>query len=487
MKSSKPRHDAFYWLLTTFLGAAVLLWPAFVSGQPFLFEDTTAYVRGADAAFVKLAVDKTEWSNEIVGPPSKIVPLRPVLAGRSIYYGAFLWLSQAVGSFWWVIFAQALVVVTSITFAMRRVAPLMPYPHLMTVAAVIVLAIATPIAFFSSLVMPDIFAPLGILAGTMLAAGRRPISMAEQIFWFALVAAACLFHSANIIIVGCLALMMLVVRWFRLAPVKVTGVACVAAAVAIGLAGEGAFNFAVQRTLGVPPIRPPFLMARLIDDGPGYRHLREACVGRPLPYEVCRFLPILPQPSDTFLWSPSPTNGAFMVATPNAQRALAQEQFRFAFNVFINYPVEQLTASLHAATRQLRMIGLLEFNYLSRRDAILHKVPYPEAEKHKNTLAFKGEMPTAPTEALTYASLAVALALIFFGWPRLVSRDTGKLSIIGSVMLMIIAGLLINSLICGALSTPHDRYAARVIWLLPLATLLLAVEWLSDKRFEFTR
>jgi hypothetical protein len=28
--------------------------------------------------------------------------------------------------------------------------------------------------------------------------------------------------------------------------------------------------------------------------------------------------------------------------------------------------------------------------------------------------------------------------------------------------------VLLNSVICGGLSTPHDRYGARVLWLLPL-------------------
>jgi hypothetical protein len=32
-----------------------------------------------------------------------------------------------------------------------------------------------------------------------------------------------------------------------------------------------------------------------------------------------------------------------------------------------------------------------------------------------------------------------------------------------------------NALICGGLSAPHPRYGARIMWLLPLAALVLAM------------
>jgi hypothetical protein len=33
--------------------------------------------------------------------------------------------------------------------------------------------------------------------------------------------------------------------------------------------------------------------------------------------------------------------------------------------------------------------------------------------------------------------------------------------------------LLVNAAVCGVLSTPHDRYQSRVIWLLPFVAVLL--------------
>ncbi len=44
--------------------AMALLWPAFYNHQPFFFPDTTAYVRGADAAVFKLTGIPSAWTKQ---------------------------------------------------------------------------------------------------------------------------------------------------------------------------------------------------------------------------------------------------------------------------------------------------------------------------------------------------------------------------------------------------------------------------------------
>ena len=38
---------------------------------------------------------------------------------------------------------------------------------------------------------------------------------------------------------------------------------------------------------------------------------------------------------------------------------------------------------------------------------------------------------------------------------------------------MLLAGVLLNALLSGALSEAHSRYGARVAWVIPLAAMLL--------------
>jgi len=47
------------------------------------------------------------------------------------------------------------------------------------------------------------------------------------------------------------------------------------------------------------------------------------------------------------------------------------------------------------------------------------------------------------------------------------------------IIIWTVIGILVNAAVCGILSGPHDRYAARVAWLLPFAALLIAESLLS--------
>src|SRR5664280_976876 len=104
-------------------------WAALVNGQPFFMGDTSAYVRGPDFAVVYLFGNKfaTSWTQErtlqgaqhppqhaIAGSPAEDVTLnspydKAVLAGRSIFYGALLYIGHLTSHFWLSIFAQAAV------------------------------------------------------------------------------------------------------------------------------------------------------------------------------------------------------------------------------------------------------------------------------------------------------------------------------------------------------------------------------------------
>jgi hypothetical protein len=110
------------------------------------------------------------------------------------------------------------------------------------------------------------------------------------------------------------------------------------------LAGDAAFTIATTKMFGEPPIRPPFLAARVVADAPGASYLKARC--SEAGFTLCRFVNWLPVVStDTFLWSPDPTNGGvFAPSDPATQRGLSDEQCRFVLAVFMADPVGQTTA-----------------------------------------------------------------------------------------------------------------------------------------------
>jgi hypothetical protein len=40
----------------------------------------------------------------------------------------------------------------------------------------------------------------------------------------------------------------------------------------------------------------------------------------------------------------------------------------------------------------------------------------------------------------------------------------------------VLAGVVINAVVCGTMSGPHDRYEARVAWLIPFVAIALLLE-----------
>jgi hypothetical protein len=71
-----------------------------------------------------------------------------------------------------------------------------------------------------------------------------------------------------------------------------------------------------------------------------------------------------------------------------------------------------------------------------------------------------------------FASFALAgLALMFV---VAIGRKRRRSTVLlGYVMI----ALLGNAFICGALSNPHARYQARIMWIVPFALVLVAADW----------
>jgi len=456
------------WLLLP-LSVLSLLWPAFLNGEPLMFADTSAYVRAADAAVVKITGHSTVWTRDgeierLSGvrfvPTSPVGPLeqnRVPLLGRSIYYGVFAYAAYLFGSFWLLALVQAAVLGVAALLLHRRLLGPGAFTDPNRLAALLlVLAVCTTAPFFCSFAMPDLFAGLSILAATLLLTQSGIRDPAERWVCFAIAAIGGLFHASHILLLLGLAVLALAARFVVRTKISKPGLICVAAAAGLGLAGEFVFVQGVTVATGESPIRPPFVTARLIDDGPGLRYLRDTCPQNGL--FLCRFKDRLPLHSDTFLWGATAPQGVFNTLDPADKRRLASEQTKFVLQVVRERPFEVVASSLSSALHQLRLFQLPEFNYPGIFDS--SGLPAAEQVKVARTRAMRGDMPTLifGLFASTMAALAL-ISLLLQAWEQRIDRR---------LVALVISGILLNAFICGALSTPHDRYGARVMWLLPM-------------------
>jgi hypothetical protein len=476
-------------LLAALAGVLLLCWPALLNGGAFYFPDTGTYLRSADAIVGELTGGQSTWSDRrqlyddashspaaALPPAAKAQPtgvsggpVHPVLLGRSIYYGLMVFpLVALFGSMAAVIFQAACAVLT-IWLTLAALGPdRSRMPARLFVAAAL-LAGLTSLPFFVSMLMPDVFAGFAIALAVSAAAGWQRLVRWERVCLAALLVFSAMAHSSHVLVLFALAGVTLLVA--LLTRVKATAaLGLMALAVVSGIVGEQLFVYAVTHRLGEPPIRPPFLTARLINDGPGFRLLTERCPSIGL--EACRYLDRMPRDSDTFLWSFNPREGVFSTEPIPVQRALARQDARFAIETLRYDPVGVAVSSARSIGRQIALTDLNVFNYAPGMGGeVTLGTPEPIASEIRISRYGSGTMPVVFSR---WANLATAIAAAFFLVAVLLGRtrerDLAELRVAAGLFL---AAVALNATVTGAMSKPHDRYNVRVIWVLQLAALAI--------------
>ncbi|MFP3944288.1 MAG: hypothetical protein ACLFWF_10360 [Alphaproteobacteria bacterium] len=471
------------WLLAGWLAAMLcLLWPALVNSQPLFFYDTIGYLRGAVQAF-HVAGLESGWPAYVNPGAAPEVPAETVAeraqtdgfisSARSIYYGALLYAGDVLGSFWFTLLLQALAAGLAIHLTLRALGMGRAETPLVLGA----LGILTPLSFYSSYLMPDVFAGVTILAGAGLLVFFDRLGWRERALYFTLLSVSLMFHASHIAVAVLLGAAGVVIVRLATKRTPWKGAGAVSAAVAIGLLSQAAFYWTVEAVYGHSPLRPPFLMARVIDDGPGYDYLKATCPENG--FKVCEFLPVLPLGTDAFLWSKDPESGVIGPADPETRRRLADEQMAFVVEVLRHDFTGQLAASMKGFVQQLSRFAVTEFRYSDPlRELVAENLPPRERTAFRNSLLYRDGFPLAGVSVFHALVIGSSAAFLIWGLFRLSSRRPAVSGVsektartLTIFCLAVLAGVVANAAVTGILSIPHDRYQARIIWLIPLLAL----------------
>jgi hypothetical protein len=422
-------------------GGALLLWPAFLNGYPLVFSDTSAFLEQTAAAAL-LAWDKPVVYGPLLHAFHWHLCLWPAAAAQALLLSWLLWRTGRM-------------------LGRRAEAG----AHLLLVAG---LCTFTAAPWFASLLMPDALAPGLVLAVALLGWGDpRPWERAALLLVAALAAAA---HLAHLPLLAALLLVLAVARrWRGLRD----GTLALGAALALVVATNAAFHGRVA----VSPYGAVFALARLVADGPAARTVEERCPEAG--WHLCRWAGRLQTDSDEFLWSPDGPvwaprpDGA---ASPRGPVGLAQEAEAILRETLAREPCGVLRAAAANTVRQLLTVQIgdtLGPQHLreSVARALTRSFPAAESRRFAASLQFRGALPAVAAPFLwphLPVLLAGALAL-----PLMFRRawQGGDSALLG-FLLCAAVGVLANAAVLGALSGPHDRYGARMAWLLPLAGLL---------------
>jgi hypothetical protein len=396
--------------------AALLLlfmWPAIYNGQPLLSPDTTAYIRGFDAGVVWLSGRTTVWTtwasglrprqqgpdDSTVGEVTSFQSPDFIIAGRSVSYGALLYLGELLGGLWASVAIQAAAAIAAVSLTLRHL-KLFSWPKLVLTAGTLGLVSSLP--FVASFLLPDVFAGLSLLAAANLLALGDRLKRWERVFWVSILAAAVVFHPTHLAIVVVLLAAAVIARLLS-KKISYAGIVALAIAAGIGFASEIGFALVVEKLLGVQVTRPPVIMARIVADGPGAAYLREKCPQAGL--VVCEFVDRLLSNSDRFLWDTSPASGIYAPAPIDKRRELGNEQYIFAAAVLAYDPVGLIAAGLNDAFQQLKMVGLSDF----LGDEALPKLPRVYAEPLARSPVGRKDFPVA-----IFSTLMIFSAILSF-------------------------------------------------------------------------
>lgn len=431
-------------------GGLLLIWPAFLNSYPILFSDS--------AAFLAQTVE----------------PL--MIWDKPWIYGPFAWLFHQHVTLWGTILAQGLIVSHLVWLLARVLGRAAPWLHVAICAA---LALLTAAPWSAALVMPDILTPVAILCAALLGWGWDRLNRAERGWLIALGAVATAAHLSNLPVVFALVVLAAILRagWGAVLRTSAPLAGAILLLLGTNLTGHG--------RLAISPYGSTFLLARLIADGPAARTIAALCPEAG--WYLCAFAGRLPTNSDVFLWVPdSPVNRrpdgtpiflGGMILAPEASAIIAETIRR--------EPLAVIRDGLANFIAQLRrnQIG----DTLSRHDVgtgvrreIAKGFPAAELARFETSLQMRdGLKPIGRTLNPVFSvALILSVPFVLLAWRRAHrSRDLRSLGL----LLCLLVGLTGNALATGALSMPHHRYQARVVWLLPLAALLF---WRRPEEFS---
>jgi hypothetical protein len=478
------------------LGALLLMSTAFAGGRPSVFFDTDGYyLMGENLAQVLKALPRALAGDAkaLTTPVSDDDQIDvTVMGARSPIYGLFLFVLERLGGVWAVAGMQALICAWTVYLLWKAAAPASPYWTYLALTAG--LALGSTLPFFATFIMPDVFAGVAAAGFVLLTMFPARLARLETAGLFLLLAFAYVVHTSHMLTAIAAAVpAVLVLLWFKAPKRQVfTGLALCFAAMAVAVLSGKAYDAAFQLRTGHALQRPPFLMARVLADGPGRDYLHKVCKGPDNPYVICRANLTPLTRSDDILWEESPLLGAFnALKSADLQLRMEAEEWPFVKGAILNDPLGQVSASLGNWVDQLTRISVHDplrdprqflANEYWKTTRLVDMIPNARACK---PIGPGCKPPFDMRLTKHWHELVILLSVLFAAW-RLSRPDVladlkdrtapwaRPSTAVIAAGIVLVGMVVLNAGVCGVISGAFSRYQARIVWLIPAIAGLMA-------------
>ncbi|MBR0674093.1 hypothetical protein GXW76_23180 [Roseomonas soli] len=390
-------------------------------------------------------------------------------------YGPLLHAFHWRVTLWGPLAAQALLVSHLLWLAQRALrGAATPGAHLLVCGTA---AALTTAPFTVALLMPDVLAPVVVLALALLGLAPERLSRAEAI-WLGVVATlAVASHLAHLPLALAMVALAVGGDLLRRGQGRPWGTSCAAAPLAAAVALLLATNWVGHGRASLSPHGATFMLARLQADGPATEVIRARCPAAG--WYLCAFVDRLPMDANDFLWAPGSPVNRDAEGRPRflGGALISAEAGEIVAATLRAHPLDVALAVLRNSARQAVTAGIgdtLGADHLAAalRPRIAEGFPARELAAYDAALQARGELRTAAMP-FAIAHLPVLLlslpVLALAGWRAARAGDGLRLGFLAALL----AGALANAVATGGLSGVHARYQARIAWLLPVGALLL--------------
>ena len=438
----------------------VLAWPAFYNRYPLLYPDSMSYI--GDGSNVAQALFHREFTD--------------YYGFRSLIYSLGILPLHWHATPWPIVAVNALLTSFVLWLLVRSLFSKRILFHFL--AIVLVLSLFTGLGWLVGWIMPDILGPLLYLSVFVMVFAGESLGRIERvavalIAWWGIVS-----HTSHLLLVLglCPVLAVVLVLQGRSLRQSLRAMKPVAVILLAAVSAQVALNVYLDNEPYFYGNHPPYLLARVIADGPGRWYLQKHCRNSAL--TSCDELKNTSDNTDEFLWGEQ----GWVNASPEEQQELRHEEMSVVLGALREYPREELRICAAHFWRQLMNFGVYSYDanawILESFDAALPgKAPAylcsRQAQGRLNEEFFS-----------SVQNWAVIVSLVVIGLWAILGRRLWSHRLAGLTVVVIYV-VLVNAVTTGNVSNVEDRYQARVIWLVPLLALVFLLTWV-DRRFSRT-
>jgi hypothetical protein len=440
------------------VGAVVLCWPAFYNRYPLLYPDSISYI--GDGHLIARAL--------LALHPARLPWMRSPLYSLGIF--PFHWARNP----WPVVALQGLITAWILWLIVRSL--VIRRTTAVYLAILTFLSLFTGLSWVVSWLLPDILGPVLYLSIYLLVFARNTLSRREAALVSCLIIWSTASHLTHLMLGVFLSalLCLLVLVWPTVMRPRAKAVGTVAMLVAAALALQVALTGYLSGSPSLTGKHPPFLMARLLSDGPARELLQTRCGD--LQWTICKSVDALPTDSDEFLWG---VTSVWTTATPAEAGQIRYEELPLLWATLRAYPGRQVRISLANFWQQLHTFDIEEFGNNPWAESQLNNVMPGSETPYRRGLQSRDLLPTDFFSDLQQMTVGVSLLVLAISLPLCWRRSHIRLLGLSAIVL---SAVVANAFLTGVLSVADSRYQVRVIWLLPLLAILVLLRLVEDHR-----